>query len=293
MSLLRTLLLVAWALAGLPAGAQPIALTDDAGRAVSLPGPAGRAIALTPHATELAYAAGAGAYLAGAARGSDYPPAARELPSVGDAFQPDLERLLGLAPDLLIAWQPSATGTLAGLPAKWGIPIYYSDPRKLDDIPAAIEQFGRLFGTEAVARDEARRLRARLQELRRRYAHVRPVRVFVQAGVQPLYTISDNSIIGDALRLCGAVNVFGASQLLASQVSIEGVLAAAPEAVVAGVSSAREAETLQHDWRATGLPAARAGHVYAVDADTLYRPGPRLIESAATLCEQIDRARRQ
>jgi vitamin B12 transport system substrate-binding protein len=59
------------------------------------------------------------------------------------------------------------------------------------------------------------------------------------------------------------------------------------------VSSAREAETLQHDWRATGLPAARAGHVYAVDADTLYRPGPRLIESAATLCEQIDRARRQ
>ncbi|OZI77404.1 helical backbone metal receptor [Bordetella genomosp. 12] len=289
--MLSAILLVTVALAGSPASDPPVSLTDDAGRHVQLPAPARRAVALTPHATELAYAAGAGAYLAGTARGSNYPPAARALPNVGDAFQPDLERLLGLRPDLLIAWQPSATGTLAGLPAKWGIPIYYSDPRKLEDIPVAIEQFGRLFGTEPVARAEAERLRARLQQLRQRYAHKTPVRVFIQAGTQPLYTINDDSIIGDALHLCGAVNVFAASQLLAPQVSVEGVLAAAPDAVIAGVTSAREAETLQHDWRTAGLPAARAGHVYALDADTLYRPGPRLIESAATLCEQIDRAR--
>ncbi|AIT26549.1 cobalamin-binding protein [Bordetella holmesii] len=286
------ILLAALALAGSPAGAQPISLTDDAGRHVRLPAPARRAVTLTPHATELAYAAGAGSYLVGSTRGSNYPPAARALPSVGDAFQPDLERLLGLRPDLLIAWQPSAAGSLAGLPAKWGIPVYYSDPRKLDDIPSAIEHFGTLFGTESIARAEAGRLRDRLQQLRQRYAHKTPVRVFVQAGVRPLYTINDNSIIGDALRLCGAVNVFGASQLLAPQVSIEGVLAAAPEAVIAGVDSARQAQALQQDWRATGLPSARAGHIYALDADTLYRPGPRLIESTATLCEQIDRARR-
>ncbi|MEJ2920308.1 ABC transporter substrate-binding protein [Bordetella avium] len=277
------------ALAAWPAGAQPIALTDDTGHAFTLLAPARRAITLTPHATELVYAAGAGAFLAGTARGSDYPPAARALPSVGDPFHPELERLLSLSPDLLIAWQPSSA--LAGIPAKWGIPIYYSDPRKLDDIPKAIEQFGHMFGTSQVADAEAHRLRERLHQLRARYANKKPVRVFVQAGSQPLYTINDNSIIGDALRLCGAVNVFGHSPLLPSQVSVEGVLAANPQAVVAGVASAREAQTLQRDWRAAGLPAALAGHVYALNADQLYRPGPRLIDSTALLCEDIDKAR--
>lgn len=287
----RPLLATSLSLAALAAQAQAVSLTDDAGRALALPAPARHAISLTPHATELVYAAGAGAYLAGTVRGSDFPPAARKLPSIGDAFQPDLERLLSLRPDLLIGWQPSANSVLAGLSQKWGIPVYYSDPRRLSDIPGAIASYGKLFGTEATADAEAGRLRARLAQLRDSYSHKTPVRVFVQAGVNPLYTISDNSIIGDALKLCGAINVFGQSKLLAPQVSVEGVLAANPQAVVGGVSTAREAQSLQQDWRAAGLPAAREGHVYALDADALYRPGPRLIDTAATLCEQLDRVR--
>lgn len=277
-------------LAGQPAAAQPLTLDDDAAHPISLTGPARRAISLSPHATELIYAAGAGKFLAGAARGSDYPPPARALPGVGDALRPNPEQVLALRPDLLVGWQPGS-GTWSHLSQQWGIPIFYSDPRTLADIPRAIERFGQLFGTESVANAEAATLRAQLAQLRQRYAGQPTVRVFVQTGRQPLYSINNDSILADALHLCGAVNVFGTEKLLAPSISVEGVLAAAPQAVVAGVADPADADTLQRDWLATGLPAAREGHVYGLPADALYRPGPRLIEATAELCKAIDQVR--
>lgn len=277
-------------LASLPAGARPLALDDDAGRSVSLAGPARRAVSLSPHATELIYAAGAGGHLAGVTRGSDYPPAAKTLPSAGDALRPDPETLLSLRPDLLIAWQPG-NDAWNRLSSQWGIPVFYSDPRRLDDIPEAIERFGKLFDTRASADAEAARLRAQLAQLRQRYSGLPVLRVFMQTGSQPLYTINNDSILADALRLCGAVSVFGDVPLLAPSVSLESVLAAAPQAVIAGVADEAETRRLQADWQASGLPAARAGHVYGLPADALYRPGPRLIDATAALCEAIDQVR--
>src|SRR5690606_30852468 len=91
-----------------PANPGPIALRDDQGRLVTLPSPARRAITAAPHATELVYAAGAGAYLVGTAQNSDYPAAALALPSIGTTLRPNLEIAASLQPDLLIAWQPAA-----------------------------------------------------------------------------------------------------------------------------------------------------------------------------------------
>ncbi|MFJ1299797.1 ABC transporter substrate-binding protein [Pseudomonadota bacterium AL_CKDN230030165-1A_HGKHYDSX7] len=273
------------------AGQPPIQVRDDLGREVTLAAPARRAITLTPHATELAYAAGAGGYLAGTVRASDYPPAARALPSIGDAMQPDPERVVSLHPDLILGWQPATAAGLTGIASKLGTAIYYSDPQRLDDIPNSIERYGQLFGTTATADPAAARLRARLAGLRAAYAGKPKVRVFVQAGTDPLYTLNDSSIVSDALALCGGVNVFGQAPVVAPQVSLESVLAARPDAVIAGVISAADAETLRRRWHDTRLPAALAGHVYALDADALYRPGPRLVELAAALCEMLDRAR--
>ncbi|OZI40685.1 cobalamin-binding protein [Bordetella genomosp. 1] len=288
---LGLLLALAPALAPAEPPPAPIRVQDDLGRTVDLPGPARRAITLTPHATELAYAAGAGPYLVGTVRASDHPAAARALPSIGDALQPDPERVAQLRPDLILAWQPATAGGLTQVAGKLGAAVFYSDPVRLDDIPLAIERYGRLFGTSAQADAEAGRLRARLAALRGAYAGKAPVRVFVQAGTDPLYTLNDSSIVSDALKLCGGVNVFGPAPVVAPQVSLESVLAARPDAVIAGVQSAAEAESLQRRWRESRLPAALAGHVYALDADALYRPGPRLVDATAALCEMLDRAR--
>lgn len=79
-------------------GGAPIQVTDDRGREVALSAPARRAVTLAPHATELVYAAGAGDYIAATIRGSDYPPAARALPVIGDGTQPDPERVAAARP---------------------------------------------------------------------------------------------------------------------------------------------------------------------------------------------------
>ncbi|KRC84834.1 cobalamin ABC transporter substrate-binding protein [Achromobacter sp. Root83] len=271
--------------------APAIRIQDDRGRSVVLATPARRAVTLAPHAAELVYAAGAGAYLIGTVRGSDYPPAALALPVIGDGTQPDAERVAAARPDLLIAWQPSAAEPLARVMDKLGIPVFYSDPLTLAAIPGAVERMGALFGTEPQARAAARDMRARLDALQARYASRRPVRVFVQAGLDPIYTLNDASIVSDALRICGGVNVFGQAAIVAPQVTLEGVLAARPEAVLAGVSRPEDTQRNLAAWQAMGLPAARQGHVYGVDADALYRPGPRLIDAAEAICADLDRLR--
>ena len=274
-----------------PAAGTAVQVRDDQGRTVSLAAPARRAVTLAPHATELVYAAGAGDHVIATIRGSDYPPAARQLPVIGDGTQPDPERVAAVRPDLLIAWQPGAAAPLARVMDKLGVPVFYSDPLTLAAIPDAVERMGALFGTEAQARPAAQALRARLEALAERYADRRPVRVFVQAGLDPIYTLNDSSIVSDALRVCGGVNVFGQAPVVAPQVSLESVLAARPEAVLAGISRPEDAARNLAAWQALGLPAARLGHVYGVDADALYRPGPRLIDAAEAICADLDRLR--
>src|SRR5690606_16262582 len=134
--------LAGWlAAAALAADTRPAGITvrDDQGREVILSHPARRAITITPHATELVYAAGAGRYLAGTAQGSDHPPGARTLPSIGDAMRPSLESAAALRPDLLIAWQPTHPDPLGDLMRRLGVPVYYSDPRTLSAIPDAVQ----------------------------------------------------------------------------------------------------------------------------------------------------------
>lgn len=269
----------------------PISVGDDDGRTVELPHPAERAISLAPHATELAYAAGAGGKLVGVARGSDYPPPARALASVGDGLAPDPERVAALRPDLVLAWLPGGAAPLLPVLRALNVPVYYSDPRTLRDIPEAVERMGVLFGTQAVAEPAAASLRARIDALAARYAGRAPVRVFIQAGREPVYTLNGSSIVSDALRVCGGVNVFADAPVTAPQVTQEAVLAARPDIVVAGMADPASLAATTQAWRALGLPAALAGRVIGIDADVLYRPGPRLIDAAETLCAALDRAR--
>ncbi|MGE8673377.1 MAG: helical backbone metal receptor, partial [Achromobacter kerstersii] len=232
-----------------------IQVRDDQGHTVLLAAPARRAVTLAPHATELVYAAGAGRFLIATIRGSDYPAAARQLPVIGNGMQPDAERVAGVRPDLLIAWQPTAAEPLVRVMDKLGVPVFYSDPLTLAAIPDAVERMGVLFGTEEHARPAAQSLRDRLAALSARYTGRRPVRVFVQAGLDPIYTLNNSSIVSDALRLCGGINVFGLAPVVAPQVTLENVLAARPEAVLAGVSRPEDTAKNLAAWQALGLPA--------------------------------------
>lgn len=274
--------------AGTPSTA--ILILDDDGRSISLPAPARRVITLTPHATELVYAAGGGDRLVATVASSDYPPDARALPRVGLGMTTNPESLAAHAPDLVIGWRTGRMDPAATALARLGTPLFVSAPGTLADVPGTLERFGGLLGTQAVAQPAADALRTRLATLAARYAHKPPVRVFVQIGERPLYTLNGTHIVSDLLRTCGAVNVFADLALPAPQVSEESVLAARPDAVLLGAGP--DSTRLIRAWQDRGLPAAMSGHAYALDPDTLWRPGPRMIDAAETLCPLLDAARR-
>ncbi|SDO06116.1 iron complex transport system substrate-binding protein [Vreelandella arcis] len=182
---------------------------DDREREVCLHNAAQRIATLSPGATELTYAAGAGDQVVAVVDYSDYPEEAQEVPSVGSHTRVDLEALVALSPDLVIGWTtgnpPKQLETLASL----GMPVFYIEPRGVDGVASVIERLARLAGTESAGQKVADGFREGMAQLEDRYAHRDPVPTFYQVWDEPLMSINDEHLIGQVVRLCGGANVFG------------------------------------------------------------------------------------
>ena len=163
--------------------------------------------------------------------------------------------------------------------------------RHLDDIGAALLEFGRLAGTEEAASAAARRYRAQLAELRAQYAGRRRLTVFYQIWDRPLYTLSGGHVVSEVLSLCGGDNVFADLTTLAPSVDTEAVLARNPDVIVIAAAGP-EGDRQSAEWaRFSGLRAARDHHIFTVDSTLLGRMGPRILEGARAVCALLDRAR--
>ena len=278
----------------LPAAAQAaISVVDDAGRPVTLAAPARRVIAMAPHITELLYAAGGGSAVVGAMNYSDYPEAAKKLPLVGSDAQIDIERVIALKPDLLVVWQSGNTARQLEQLKALGIPLFYSEPGKLEAVATSIERLGALLGTAPAAAREAAHYRAELARLKARYGARPPVKVFYQVWDKPIYTLSDSHIIGDAIKLCGGVNVFGAMKVVAPSVGIEAVLQQNPEAIFGSERHTPDDAGIDM-WQAyKRLLAVERGNLFRLEGVLLTRPGPRLVRGAAQLCDKLELARQR
>ena len=270
--------------------AAPVEVTDAAGTRIALPAPAQRIVSLAPHATELLFAAGAGSRVVGVLSPADWPPDAARLPRVGDARALDLERIVALKPDLAVAWPYLAPAQIERLRAL-GLPVYISDPHTPEAIAEDIERLGALAGSTDAARARAAEFRAKLSALLAKPRDGSKLSVFYEIWNQPLYTIGGKHLITTALDLCGGGNVFAWLALPAPQVSLEAVLAAAPEAIVAGTDDAVRPAWLDEWKRWRELPAVAHGNLFVVDANLLHRAGPRFADGVAQLCAALDQAR--
>jgi iron complex transport system substrate-binding protein len=172
---------------------------------------------------------------------------------------------------------------------KLGIPMFQSEPQRLDDIPDDVARLGQLMGTEAAAGRTADQLRGQLADLRKRYASRSAVRSFYQVWDQPLYTLNGRHIITDALHLCGGENIFAKLPVTAPVVSVEAVLQENPEAIFATAEKNYGGVSM---WKAyPTLAAVRNGNLFTIDGNLLNRAGPRMIAGAAQLCEKLELAR--
>jgi iron complex transport system substrate-binding protein len=268
------------------AKAHAVSAVDSDGRRVSLAAPAQRIVSLAPHVTEQLYAAGAGAKLVGASEYSDYPEEARRLPRVASSGTVNLEMVLALKPDLVVAWRLEATAAALARLESLGLPVFYSEPRRLAQIPQMIEALGELAGTAATARPLAASLRQELARLDAAYRSRRPVTVFYQIADRPLMSLGGGQFVSDAIALCGGRNIFADSPLMAPVVNVESVLAADPEAILTGYD-----EWHAYWRRFHGLRAVRAGNLFTVPVNEMHRHGPRAIGATGLLCRHIDEAR--
>ncbi|WP_323120969.1 cobalamin-binding protein [Burkholderia alba] len=272
-----------------------ITVTDDAGHAVTLAAPAQRVISLAPHVTELIYAAGGGDKLVGAVTYSDYPPAAKAVPRIGDNKALDLERIAALKPDLIVVWRHGNADRQTDRLRALGIPLYFSEPKRVDDVAGSLIRLGDLLGTGATADAAATAYRQRIAQLRARYANRPPVGVFFQVWDKPLMTLNGEHIVSDVIALCGGRNVFAQLKPLAPSVTDEAVLAADPEAIVTpspGATASDAPLPSLERWRAwPQLKAVARNNLFAIDGDWLTRPAPRLALGAERLCKDLERAR--
>lgn len=256
--------------------------------------PAQRVVTLSPHLTELVFAAGAGSRLVGVVAFSDHPPEARALPRVGDAFRLDLEALAALKPDLILGWPSGNSPALLARLRRLGYRVVALEPRRLTDLGEQIEAIGRLAGTESKARPAAQAFRRGLTAVRIRYAQARPGRVFYQIAREPLITVNGAHFIGQAIELCGGVNVYAHLPELTPIVGVEAVLSAAPDVIVAenftpGPVSDSAVSPLAM-WRTwPQFPPVAKGRLYTVDPDLLSVPGPRVLAGVRQLCGLLNR----
>lgn len=254
--------------------------------ATASPARALRIVSLAPAVTEMLFAVGAGPDVVGVTEFCDWPPAARNLPRVGSYVKPNVERVVSLRPDVVIA--VPAPGNRADVESLGDLGLHVVVVREgpaiadvLDSIRTVAVEAGRADRGEAVIAS----VRARLEELRARLAEAPRRRVLVVVGRNPLVVAGRETLIDESLRAAGGENVAGD---LAGwpRLSVEAMIQRAPEVILDG-SITHEGGAEPAFYRELGLAAGRNGGVRALRLDEVLRPGPRLAEGVEKLAREI------
>ncbi len=264
---------------------------DDEGTQITLAIPAQRIVSLAPSLTELIYSAGAGENLVGVVEYSDFPAAAKALPIVGRFDLLDIERILELDPDLVVAWQTGNPRSSVNQLRQLGLTVYVAEPRSLAAIPSHIERLAVLVGKELSDLKVIYDFQQKLEALNSKYRHQSPVTIFYQVWDRPLITAGGNELINDIITLCGGRNIFANIRRVAPKVSREAVLKRNPEVIIASGMDIERPEWLD-DWlRWPSLKAVANKNLFFVPPDLLQRHTPRALLGAAQICDQLDQAR--
>jgi iron complex transport system substrate-binding protein len=269
------------------AGAAAQSVSDDSGHTLTLPATPTRIISLAPGATEMLFAAGAGQRVIATVQYADEPAAAKQVPRIGDVVAVDMEKLVALRPEVVVVWPGGGNPAQIEEIGRLGIPLYRQQVNALADIPASIRRLGALAGTAATAEQAARNIEARLAALSHMYEGGRHPSVLLQVWNHPIYTVGGTHLISDALRLCGARNVFGDLRDLGPAVDIEAVVARNPDIIVAAAPPGAGPEWLA-DWRRfTTLRAVRNDNLITFDDQRLTRLGPSVVSATEALCKVL------
>lgn len=267
-----------------------ITITDDAGRAVTLAGPARRVVSLAPSSTELLFALGAGPQVVGRTTWCRYPAAALAVPAVGDGLSPNLEAVAARQPDLVVLYRSPLNETAAAQFARIGIPAVVVRQDRLEDVARAARLLGALTGHSAGGDSIAAAIAAALTDTTHPEAPSRrPVRVAFVVWDNPPIVIGAGSYLDQLTALAGGVNVFHDLGAASATVSLETLAARDPDVIALlddSTSSPAPAYMGRPEWRV--VRAVRERRVLHLPADLFGRPSPRTPEAIAELRRRLE-----
>jgi iron complex transport system substrate-binding protein len=272
---------------------ETITLTDGLQRTVTLAGPAQRVVSLAPSNTEILYAVGAGAQVVGRDQFSDYPEAAKSLPSVGGSMSNyDLEAITALHPDLVLAAQINTADQVKAI-ENLGIKVYYlANPTDLNGLYTNLEIVGELTGHSSDAKALVASLQQRVSKVTDVLANVteKPLVYYELDGTDPAkpWTPGPNTFLAQLVKLAGGRSVGEALTSDYAQISLENLLVQNPDIILLGdaaYGTTADQVAKRAGWSA--LAAVKANKIYAFDDDLISRPGPRMVDGLEALAKLL------
>lgn len=272
----------------IPTSPFPQTVTDARGVRLDLAAPPRRIVSLSPGVTEMLFAVGAGAQVVATDRFSDYPAEAARTTKL-DYSQPSAEAAVGLAPDLVIMTtrQESQVEQFRAL----RLPVLFmEEPRSLSAVVESARLYGRITGHAAEGDRLASALQARIDRVTTQLPPGDGPRVFYELSPE-LYTVAPESFIGSMLTLLRARNVAQGARTAFPQLSAETVIAADPQVILLADAGARSgsqsAATVAARPGWSGIDAVRTRRIVVLDADTVNRPGPRIVDGFEAIARAL------
>lgn len=250
-----------------------------------------RIVALAPHIVENLYAIGAGEKIVGTVDYADYPAQALEIPRIGGYHGIQLEKLLALKPDLVIAWKNGNKETDLEKIEKLGIKVIYSQTDDLTKIPKQLIEFGELTGKVDEAKVVAERFSTRLDKLKAQYLGETKLDVFYQLWPEPMMSVNKNTMVHQVLSICHVNNVFADNSTDYPQISLENVIKLRPQVII--LPDEKTKKKVKHTkWQKwPQIPAVKAGQFVRINADLLHRYTTRALDGVEDLCAKLAQSR--
>jgi len=274
---------------------EPIAsgdMVDDLGRSVNIEKVPQRIISLAPSNTEILFALGLGDRVVGVTEYCDYPPEALEKEKVGGYSTPDIEKIIALEPDLILASSIHAKEIIPALEER-GLIVFALEPQNLDGILADIRVVGEITGSEKEASELVAQMERRVKAVTEKTDKLREdqrPRVFYPVWHDPLWTVGSETFVNELIEKAGGVNIFRDIKRYKT-VDLETVIARNPEIIIAAAGHEDAGEELfkwvKSEARLSVTEAHRNNRVYLIDSDVVERAGPRIVEGLEVLAKCI------
>jgi len=271
----------------------PLTIVDDLGRTVEISRLPQRIVSLAPSNTEILFALGLEDKIVGTTDYCDYPEAAKAKPRVAGYTTPDMEKLVSLEPDLILAEAIHEERLLPALD-KLGLTVTVMSAKSIDVVLDDITLVGQINGKSKVAAQLVNDLTQRIEAVTSKTESLTPekrLRVLYICWHDPIWTMGSETFIDDLIWKAGGVNIFADDFEKSRVVSLEAVITENPQVIIIsgmGTTGNLIYNSIKKETRLRGVAAIIDNHVYKIsDANLIERPGPRIVDGLEEVAKLI------